>query len=122
MGVNTVAYRLPQHRAFFELDADCVPITTSTPWALSRQWLDLLARSGTVLLVSPETSAIGEEQRDAIRVAFEISVAASDDATVTDWQTDTTPCHWHFSDSAGGKRVEKSYQWCAESGAWPFDI
>jgi alpha-galactosidase len=122
MGVNTVAYRLPQHRAFFELDADCVPITTSTPWTLNRQWLDLQARSGTVLLVSPEASAMGEEQRNAIREAFQLSVAAADNATVTDWQTNTTPAYWQFRDSAGGKSVEKSYGWCPESGAWPYDI
>ncbi len=124
MGVNTLAYRMPQHHSFFHLDADCAPVTASIPWALSRNWLDLLARSGTVLLVSPEPSAIGEEQRAALREAFQLSAAAADSATVTvsDWQTNTTPVHWQFRNSEDGKPVVKDYAWCASSGAWPYDI
>ena len=30
MGVNTLAYRLPQHKTFFQLDADCVPAVLGT--------------------------------------------------------------------------------------------
>ena len=29
MGVNTMAFRLPQHGTFFAADADCAPITTA---------------------------------------------------------------------------------------------
>jgi alpha-galactosidase len=70
MGINTLAFRLPQHRSFFALDPDCMPITTETPWSCNRQWLDLVARSGTVLLVSPQPTAngCGTEQRGACRV------------------------------------------------------
>ena len=31
MGINTLAFRLPQHRSFYELDADCVGLTTRCP-------------------------------------------------------------------------------------------
>lgn len=116
MGVNTLAYRLPQHGAFFALDADCVPITQETPWACNRQWLDLLARSGTVLLVSPEPAATGEEQRQALREAFAIAAAGGADAMATDWQSNTTPDRWRF----GG--VEKSYDWYEKPGVWPFEL
>lgn len=119
MGVNTLAYRLPQHGAFFALDADCVPITTDTPWSCNRQWLDLLARSGTVLLVSPQPAAMGAEQREAVRAAF--AIAASDDhsAIATDWQANTTPNHWEFR---GASPAQKDYDWYQSTGAWPFHL
>ena len=52
MSVNTLAFRLPQHRSFFALDADCVPCTTATPSAARVAAPHLVARSGTALFVS----------------------------------------------------------------------
>lgn len=121
MGVNTLAYRLPQHRNFFLLDADCVPITTATPWILNAQWLDLLARTGTILLISPEPGAIGRDQREAIREAFATAASANETGTPVDWQNTTTPAHWEFR-TAGASHSAKTYDWFAESGAWPFEI
>jgi alpha-galactosidase len=91
MGVNTLAGRLPQHGTFFVLDADCVPITTASPWSCNRQWLDLVARSGTALFVSAETAAVGEEQRRALREAFANLQAAGSHVRPLDWQATTTP-------------------------------
>jgi len=116
MGVNTLAFRLPQHQAFFAVDADCVPITRDTPWSCNRQWLDLVARSGTVLLVSPEPAAMGAEQRSAVREAFRIA-ASRPVASALDWQDETTPSEWRFHPGA-----EKSYNWYQDTGAWPFGI
>ena len=59
MGVNTLAFRGAQHGAFYVADADCVGVTNAVPWALNRQWLDLLARSGTMLFVSLAPDALG---------------------------------------------------------------
>jgi alpha-galactosidase len=122
MGVNTLAYRLLQHRTFFVLDADCVPITAATPWACNRQWLDLVARSGTALFVSPEQNAVGDEQRQALRDAFEIVQSAGDHVRPLDWQTATTPGRWEFEDRRTGARVTREYDWYQQAGAWPFDI
>jgi alpha-galactosidase len=116
MGVNTLAFRLPQHRAFFALDADCVPITTETPWSCNQQWLDLVARSGSVLFVSPQPAAMGPEQREAVREAFEIATSGAE-TIATDWQNNTTPAHWQFRPV-----VERNYDWYQNSGAWPFGI
>ncbi len=52
MGVNTLAFRLPQHNRFFAVDADCVPCTPQTPWELNQRFLELVARSGTALFLS----------------------------------------------------------------------
>ena len=43
-GINTLAFRLPQHNTFFELDADCVGISERVDWRFNRQWTDLVAR------------------------------------------------------------------------------
>jgi alpha-galactosidase len=51
-GINTLAFRMAQHGAFFAVDADCVGLTNDVPWNFNAQWLDLLARSGTPLFVS----------------------------------------------------------------------
>ncbi len=53
MGVNTLAFRLAQNRAFYLVDADCVGILEQhIPWDKNRQWLDLLSKSNTALFVS----------------------------------------------------------------------
>src|SRR4051812_1067260 len=54
MGVNALAFRGPHQGAFYGADADCCPITTRLDWSKARQWLDLVARSGTPLFVSVE--------------------------------------------------------------------
>jgi alpha-galactosidase len=122
MGVNTLANRLPQHHAFFLLDADCVPITTSTPWRCNRQWLDLIARSGTVLLVSAEAAAMGDEQRQAIRESFALAASASDPAAPLDWRENTTPETWNFRTREQAGDIVHKYDWCQDTGAWPFEI
>src|SRR5438552_1011705 len=62
MGVNTLAYRLPQHGAFFQSDPDCAAHTAATPWELDRQFLDLVAKSGTALFVSVDPRTVTPEQ------------------------------------------------------------
>jgi len=122
MGVNTLAYRLPQHRTFFLMDADCVPITTATPWSSNKQWLDLVARSGTVLFVSPEPKAVGEEQRQALRDAFQVLLSAGEHVRPIEWQTTTTPDRWEFGDRHRQGYIQRKYDWYQNSGAWPFDV
>ena len=119
MGVNTLAYRLPQHHAFFAVDADCVPITTESPWSCNRQWLDLVAHSGTVLLVSPQPAAMGPEQREALRAAFAIASSEHKSVLPEDWQTSTTPSFWDFGSSSGAHKV---FDWYQNTGAWPFQV
>ncbi|MCU1320594.1 MAG: Alpha-galactosidase-like protein [Acidobacteriaceae bacterium] len=116
MGVNTLAFRLPQHRTFFDLDADCVGITRDIPWNLNAQWLDLLARSGTGLFLSPAPDAIGPEQKAAIQTAFAIAAARPSSVDPNDSLTQTTPEAWSFGS------VRKKYNWNAPDGASPFPI
>ena len=115
MGVNTLAFRLPQHRAFFAVDADCVPVTRDVAWPKTRQWLRAVADSGTVLLISPEPGTVGKEQQDALREAFERCVQATESEPL-DWLDSRTPAAWR----SGGET--QAYDWIAAEGQSPFPI
>ncbi len=118
MGVNTLAFRLPQHRMFFSLDADCVPITAAVPWHMTEQWLRAVAASGSVLLVSPEPGAVGAQQKRALREAFlQVGAAAARPAQPQDWLASRTPARW---DASG---QEMRFAWVdATTGASPFPV
>ena len=116
MGVNTLAFRMPQHNAFFAIDADCVGLTTHIDWKLNRQWLDLLARSGTPLFVSVAPDALGTEQRAALREAFQLASQTQPVAEPVDWLTNNQPQHW----LAKGRAL--NYDWFGKAGGSPFDV
>lgn len=115
MGVNTLAFRLPQHRRFFAVDADCVPITPDIPWQFTEAWLQAVAASGTVLLISPDPRAIGAEQKAAVRRAFAENARASQFKAL-DWMESRTPSSW---ETEAGRR---QFQWLEEGGALPFSV
>jgi alpha-galactosidase len=115
MGVNTLAFRAPQHRTFYSVDADCVAITPDVPWAMTRQWLQAVARSGTVLLISPDPKVVFQEQKDALREAFERS-AAQPSSEPLDWIKTRTPASWRTAHSI------QNYDWILEEGESPFPI
>jgi alpha-galactosidase len=116
MGVNTIAFRAPQHGAFFAVDADCVPITPQIPWALGRLWLDLVARSGTPLFVSADPRAAGAEQKQALKDAFAEAAKQQPLCEPLDWLETTAPRRWRIH----GKTVE--YDWYGPDGATPFPM
>ncbi len=100
MGVNTLAYRLPQHRTFFESDADCAAHTAATPWDLDRQFLDLVARSGTALFISVDPRTIQPEQKAAFRTAMQtaLSGGTAGGCEPLDWLHSVTPREWRLGD------------------------
>ena len=123
MGVNTLAFRLPQHGAFFVQDADCVGISEAVPWEANRQWLDLLARSGTALFVSPGEGSRSPDHANAIKEAFQIAASGGDGAYPLEPFHDSTPRDWMPAaqkDSAHAGRLH--YDWCSPTGAYPFAI
>lgn len=114
MGVNTLAFRAPQHGAFFAIDADCAAITKSIPWSLSEQWLSLLARSGTPLFVSLAPDAVSAETRDAVKRAFEHASQPAAIAEPLDWQQSSEPQQWLLH----GEKT--NFQWFGPAGVSPF--
>jgi alpha-galactosidase len=113
MGVNTLAFRGPQHGAFYVADADCVGVTNAVPWAFNRQWLDLLARSGTMLFVSLAPDALGAEQRRDLKDALALAATPHPLAEPLDWQRTVYPQRWRLMDR------EWTYDWVGPDGAGP---
>src|SRR5690349_20439584 len=106
-GVNTLAFRLPQHNRFFAVDADCVPCTPQTPWELNERFLDLVARSGTALFLSIDPAARTERTDRALRAGIRLALDGGSPAGIepVDWLTNTTPTVWR----SGDETVE--YDW-----------
>jgi alpha-galactosidase len=86
-GVNALAFRAVQHEAFFAADADCVGLTQTEaiPWACNRQWLDLVARSGTPLFISFKQGALSSEQEKVVAEALAIASQPQPLGEPLDW-------------------------------------
>lgn len=111
MGINTLAFRLPQHKIFFDVDADCVGIAGNIPWKLNRQWADVLAESGTPLFISVKPGILSAQENAELR---EIMVKASGQTckkVPADWQETDCPEIWE--DEQG--QVE--YDWYEDAGS-----
>ena len=113
MGVNTLAFRATQQGAFYTADADCVGVTTAIPWELNRQWLDLLARSGTMVFVSLAPDALGAGQRADLARAMAIAAVPQPVGEPLDWQRTSSPEHWRLMGA------ERAFRWSGTEGASP---
>ena len=96
MGVNCLAFRAAQNGAFYLVDADCSGLakTNAVPWDKNRQWLDLLARSGTPLFVSWPQRLVGPEQAQALRSALASGARVQPLGEPLDWLNTRTPTRW----------------------------
>ncbi len=108
MGVNTLAFRGAQHGAFYVADPDCVGVTNAIPWAQNRQWLDLLARSGTMLFVSVAPDALGADQRRDLRAALVLAARPQPLGEPLDWQQSSWPRRWKLMGS------DVTYDWMTD--------
>ncbi|WP_206542991.1 hypothetical protein [Microbacterium testaceum] len=117
VGVNALAFRLAQHGAFFTVDADCVPSTPLTDWTLNRQFLDLVARSGTALFVSVDPSTRSSRVDDDLAAALRLALDGGEPGGVRplDWLDTPTPTRWATDDTV----VE--YDWLGQTTADPFE-
>ena len=100
MGVNTLAFRMAQHNTFFAADADCVPVTRDIPWNLTRQWLDLVARSGTALFVSADPAAVTRGAKARAQGRARRGGARARPGVPLDWMDTTTPERWRLDGKA----------------------
>jgi alpha-galactosidase len=115
MGINTLAFRLPQHRSFFVADADCIPATPETPWGQNRQFLDLVARTGTALFVSIDPRSRNRRVDDDVRSAIVRLLHNSGEAAEPlDWVSTSTPSQWRLDAETA------RYDWQDAWGADPI--
>jgi alpha-galactosidase len=94
MGINTLAFRSPQHGAFFAVDADCVPISPHVPWNLTNSWLELVAKSGTPFFLSIDPAAFTSDHKVQIRDAVAAASRRLPIAEPVDWMETPLPNRW----------------------------
>jgi len=97
MGVNTLAFRGLQHGTFYAADGDCVGLTTKVPWEKNRQWMTLLAKSGTPLFISAQADATGPEQKAVIKECFRLASQEMPVGEPLDWMETATPKSWQLN-------------------------
>ena len=94
MGVNSLAFRMPQNKHFFAADADCVGIMGTIDWNYNKQWLQLLAASGTPLFVSCKPGVPNEFETEDLRQAFTIGSYQADELIPLDWMENSYPSRY----------------------------
>lgn len=111
MGINTLAFRLPQHGTFYEVDADCVGILGKIPWELNRQWADVIAKSGTPFFISAKPGVLTKEEIEELRQIM-LSASRQDCHRVPkDWEETDCPSIWVQGED------KKEYCWYEKAGA-----
>lgn len=115
MGVNTLAFRMMQHNAFFAVDADCVGITGLFPWHFTRQWLDILAKSGTPMFVSCKPGVLSDAENEELRQAFARNALQRDTLIPLDWMENICPERWLLN----GQEI--AYDWFGDDVPVIFD-
>lgn len=114
IGPNTLAFRMPQHRAFFDIDADCVGVMGTIPWEKNRQWTGLLAKSTTPLFVSAKPGLLRADEMQELSAAMVLASRQEGSAEPLDWMDTTCPAYWRFADS------EARFSWYEENGLFGF--
>ena len=95
LGINSLAFRMCQNNTFYKVDADCVGVLRQyIDWKLNRQWLDILAKSGSPLFVSLQPEAVTEEMKKDLIEAFSRNSKQTDIAEPLDWTWNNTPQTW----------------------------
>ena len=115
MGINTLAFRLRQHRTFFDVDADCLGVTGKIPWAQNRQWAELLAQSGTPFLASIKPGIFSASEFEEVKRYFSLASRQEVVAEPLDWMENTIPQKWSFN----GREREFRWSMCDDSGSDP---
>jgi alpha-galactosidase len=106
MGVNTLGFRMIQHRTFYEADGDCVGLTTQVPWEKNKQWMQLLTESSTPLFISAQPEAMGEEQKKSIKACFAAAAKPQPVGEPLDWLNNPLPAKWKLN----GRTVEFNWE------------
>lgn len=109
-GVNTLAFRMPQHGAFYDADADCMGITGGIDWKYNRQWGKLLSLSGTSMFVSVKPDSLPKDQEEELGRMLRDNAVRRPAAEPLDWQENGLPQRWLLDEAA------VDFHWYAPEG------
>jgi alpha-galactosidase len=106
-GVNCLAFRAVQDRAFFAVDADCAGLASegAVSWERNRQWIDLLGRSGTPVFISWHRRLATKDVRAAITAAYQRAAVPRPVGEPLDWFETRQPVRWRLCGSL------REYDW-----------
>jgi alpha-galactosidase len=110
LGVNTLAFRMPQHQTFYDVDADCLGVTEHIPWKYNRMWGELLANSGTSLFASVKPNVLNEDEEKELSSFMEKGSKQDSIAEPLDWEETNLPQYWRSGDK------ELYYDWYEDTG------
>ncbi len=113
-GVNTLAFRILHHEAFFQADADCIGIMGLIDWKLNRQWMTAVAYSGTPMFVSPKPGVMSELETQELKEAYRVNSIQKDVLIPLDWMENITPEKWLLNGE------EKTFYWYDKTGIKAF--
>lgn len=91
------------------IDGDCVGITGVIDWKMNRQWLDLLARSGSPLFVSCKPGVLNDAEYAELKAAWAVNSIQENDCRPLDWMETVCPEFWLID----GQEVH--YHWYEET-------
>lgn len=110
IGINTLAFRLPQHNTFFHIDADCVGIAGHIDWKFNKQWADVLARTGTPLFISAKPNVLNKDQEKDLSKIMKIAAKQEKKYFPVDWEVIDCPEIW------GTDNDRITYEWYENAG------
>lgn len=112
MGINSLAFRLPQHRKFYEIDADCVGIDGPIDWKFNRQWAELLSDSGTPLFISARPGLLSKSEIEELCRIMQNASTQSHHLIPCDWEETDCPEKWEDKEN----KIYRNYNWYEASG------
>ena len=114
-GISALALRYPQHKAFYDIDADCLCVTKDIPWDKNRDLIDLYSRSATPFFASISPDAVTEEVDRVMKEAYKLAEKQEASFEPLDWLNTVCPEHYMIN----GK--EYRYKWYPAYGKeWVF--
>ena len=81
----------------YATDADCVGLTTKIDWQKNKQWMDLVANSGTPLFISAQPEATGAAQKEFIKKCFTTASKKLPLGEPLDWMENEFPKKWKLN-------------------------
>lgn len=93
MGVNPLAFRMPQNKNFFITDPDCAAITDKCSHEMNVRFFEACALSGESLFISITPGTLSEQHKKRIADAFKIADSGCECEPV-DWFDTSCPKHY----------------------------
>ena len=105
-----LAFRMPQHRTFFDCDADCFGDVGTITWEYNKLWGELLSVSGTSLFFSVKPGLYTDEQNRKLAEFLAAGSRQEHIAEPLDWQNTIYPQQWR-----SGEKLF-TYDWYQDIG------